>query len=283
MSDLSALFDETPQDEIVVEEPAADEADGASLPEDEQVASEDVKEEEASVQENGTGEEVSDAGTAEVDPGVKPEPKSASDEVVALRALLRQQNQKLRELERASQKTQKELVEKGVVDEPDAEEVQRQQESSALRASQLEVMLEVMRLNPKFEDVDSVVTQSRFDDMVEGFAYALSQQQGGKPEDLLDEVQQRIWAMPNPYRFMYEKIKEHHPDYAKPAEEKPAQPAPAQERKPVQTPTTVSKLSAGDADTQSGWTSARIDAMAEEELGKVPRDIYEKYLSGELK
>lgn len=292
MGDLSALFDEVPQEEqeqdTTVETPV-----GEGSPEG-------TEEEQTGTQEVGVETEAEEAGTEE-QKGEEESPQEVTtkktsesapveseSELLALRALLRQQNQKLRLLEKQSQKTQKDLTEKGILEEPDEEEVQQRQAAVAMRASQLETILEIMRLNPRFEDVDSVVTQSRFDDMVEGFASVIAKEQGGNPAEIAEAVQAKIWSMANPYRFMYEKIKEHHPDFRQVGEEKPAPvPAPAaptkKTSKPKTTPTTISKLAAGDADTQSGWTSARIDAMPEEDLGKVPRDVYEKYLSGQLK
>jgi len=35
--------------------------------------------------------------------------------------------------------------------------------------------------------------------------------------------------------------------------------------------------------SMAGWTSARIDALPESELGTVPRDVYSTYMKGELK
>ena len=288
MGNLDALFDEVPQEEQVVE----------SSPEGAEVENNAEQEKETDVGETGGETETQETGTEEQEgeqeseesvaveetPGEEPAPKESEGELTALRALLRQQNQKLRALEKQAQRTQKELVEKGVVEEPDEEEAAQRNAASAMRASQLETILEVMRLNPRFEDVDEVVTQSRFDDMVEGFATVIAKERGEKVEDVIDAVQSKIWSMANPYRFMYEKIKEHHPDFQKPKEDPTKLPVkPEMKKEPKQTPTTVSKLAAGDADTQSGWTSARIDAMPEEDLGKVPRDVYEKYLSGELK
>ena len=161
---------------------------------------------------------------------------------------------------------------------------------SSTRAALLETVLETMRINPKFEDVDSVVTQHRFDDMIEGYAYAVAKQQGGSAEDYIDAVAAKVWAMPNPYRYMYENIKKYHPDFASKEEEvKPdatAAPAPASEPrkpKPHTAPATISNLPASSETAASGWTSARIDSMPEEELGKVPKDVYQRYLSGDLK
>lgn len=282
---LNDLFDEPSQDETEVTSPeeGTDQTDNPGTEEstDDGSNAGDDGATETPGEETPPQEEEAPTEESEADPSGTQ--KLDADELTQLRALLRAQNQKLRDLERQSQATQKDLQEKGLLEEPDEDEVRKTSEASQLRASQLETVLEVMRLNPKYEDVDQIVTQSRFDDMVEGFAFAISQDRGGKAEDYIDAVAAKVWGMTNPYRYMYDKIKEFHPDFkGQEAPTKPAAPAKV-EPKPKEAPTTISKLTAGDADTQSGWTSARIDAMPEEDLGKVPRDIYEKYLSGVLK
>lgn len=219
-----------------------------------------------------------------------PDKAPDADELTQLRALLREQNRRLRELQGKVEKSNEELKEKGYIEEPTEEESAEVEKLSSTRAALLETILETMRINPKFEDVDSVVTQHRFDDMIEGYAYAVAKQQGGSAEDYIDAVAAKVWAMPNPYRYMYENIKKYHPDFASKEEEvkpdAPAAPAPASEPrkpKPHTAPATISNLPASSETAASGWTSARIDSMPEEELGKVPKDVYARYLSGDLK
>lgn len=218
-----------------------------------------------------------------------PDKAPDADELTQLRALLREQNRRLRELQGKVEKSNEELKEKGYIEEPTEEESAEVEKLSSTRAALLETVLETMRINPKFEDVDSVVTQHRFDDMIEGYAYAVAKQQGGSAEDYIDAVAAKVWAMPNPYRYMYENIKKYHPDFASREEEaKPDAPAaaPASEPrkpKPHTAPATISNLPASSETAASGWTSARIDSMPEEELGKVPKDVYARYLSGDLK
>ena len=275
---LSNLFDVTPEDEVVTEEtPVVDEVPTTEPKADEEVVVDEVPAE---------GEQKTDE-TPVVEEPVAPKDKTGdADEVSQLRIILREQNRRLREMQQQLEKSNKSLTEKGLIEEPDEEEVAEAQKADTIRAIQLETLLETMRINPKFEDVDEVVTQSRFDDMVEGFAFAQSQKNGGTAEDYIDAVAAKIWSMPNPYRFMYEKIKQYHPDFKKPEvkDETPAasQPPAKSEPKPKTAPPSVSNLPSSVSES-GGWTAARIDGMAEEELSKVPRDIYQKYLSGELK
>ena len=278
---LSNLFDVTPEDEVVTEEtPVVDEVVPTTEPKvEEEVVVDEVPAE---------GEQKTDE-TPTVEEPVAPKDKTGdADEVSQLRIILREQNRRLREMQQQLEKSNKSLTEKGLIEEPDEEEVAEAQKADTIRAIQLETLLETMRINPKFEDVDEVVTQSRFDDMVEGFAFAQSQKNGGTAEDYIDAVAAKIWSMPNPYRFMYEKIKQYHPDFKKPeVKDEPPTPAPSQtpaksEPKPKTAPPSVSNLPSSVSES-GGWTAARIDGMAEEELSKVPKDIYQKYLSGELK
>ena len=273
---LSNLFDVTPEDEVVVESEVPTEAP-------EEIPTETPKEE-------VPADEVPAEVPTETDPTPEanptPDAPKSDDEVSQLRIILREQNRRIRELQSQMEKSTGALKEKGLIEEPDEEETAEAQKLETIRAIQLETILETMRLNPKFEDVDTIVTQSRFDDIVEGFAYAHAQQGGGKTEDYIDAVAEKIWSMPNPYRFMYEKIKQHHPDFKTPEakDETPAasQPPAKSEPKPKTAPPSVSNLPSSVSES-GGWTAARIDGMAEEELSKVPRDIYQKYLSGELK
>lgn len=272
---LSNLFDVTPEDEVVTDETSVvvDE-----VPADEPKAEEEVKADEVPAE----GEQKADETSVIEEPHAPKDKTGDTDEVSQLRIILREQNKRLRDLQQQIDKSNKSLTEKGLIDEPDEDEVAETQKADSIRAIQLETILETMRINPKFEDVDTVVTQSRFDDMIEGFAFAHSQQNGGKAEDYIDAVAAKIWSMPNPYRFMYEKIKQHHPDF-KEVEAKAETPAPAKsEPKPKTAPPSVSNLPSSVSES-GGWTAARIDGMAEEELSKVPREIYQKYLSGELK
>ena len=277
---LSNLFDVTPEGEVVTgETPVVDEVPTTEPKVEEEVVVDEVPAE---------GEQKTDE-TPVVEEPVAPKDKTGdADEVSQLRIILREQNRRLREMQQQLEKSNKSLTEKGLIEEPDEEEVAEAQKADTIRAVQLETILETMRINPKFEDVDEVVTQSRFDDMVEGFAFAQSQKNGGTAEDYIDAVAAKIWSMPNPYRFMYEKIKQYHPDFKKPeVKDEPPTPAPSQtpaksEPKPKTAPPSVSNLPSSVSES-GGWTAARIDGMAEEELSKVPRDIYQKYLSGELK
>lgn len=294
---LADLFDQEPEDEKTPETEGEEseetatpttESEGdveAKTPE----STEESEEKEGAEEEKPTEAEGEGEGESEPTPAPESDQDAdkSQDELTQLRALLRKQNQELRKLKTQTEKTQRSLQEQGVLEEPSEEEAAEIQKANEAKMAQLETVLEVMRLNPKYEDVDTVVTQSRFDDMVEGFANVIAREQGGSPDNYIDAVNQKIWTMANPYRFMYEKIKENHPDFAQKEDTKETATPGKTEKKPpepaTKTPTSVSNFAAGDNDSQSGWTAARIDALPEEELSKVPRDVYDKYLQGILK
>jgi hypothetical protein len=55
---------------------------------------------------------------------------------------------------------------------------------------------------------------------------------------------------------------------------------PAQ-KAPPEAPSTIANM--GQGAKGGGWTAAKIDSLDEDELDSVPAEVYEKYLSGELK
>ena len=147
----------------------------------------------------------------------------------------------------------------------------------------LESLIEVMELSPKYEDVREVCTRRRFDDFFEEAAQSYSKEKGIPYHEALIEVELSVWNRPNPYRYMYEIIKEHHPDFKvkETAVEKKEE-----VKKPAVTPKTTAKSIAnmgGSGDGKnSGWTAAKIEELDYDEVGKVPKDVYDKYLKGLL-
>ena len=203
--------------------------------------------------------------------------QSAPTDDHALRSLLREQARQIKALNDKLEAATKELQGKGIIEEPevDAALIQRNE----IRAMHLETIAETMRLSPKYEDLDSVVSQSRADDIIYAYADAYAKDKGGSAEDYRQMVAAQIWKMPNPYKFLYEKIKELHPDFKTPVAPTPP---PAQAPKPHVAPPSVSTIPASSPTATSGWTSARIDAMSDEELNTVPADVYKKYLENDL-
>lgn len=226
------------------------------------------------------------------------------EEVRELRELTKAQKIQLERIKREYERVNKLLKEKGLIDEDD-EKAREEAENTARAAYDqrlgiLNDMLEVMKVNPKYEDIEEVVSQRNFDDMITAMAKFHVSRNGGDLSDVMTEVEREVWSLPNPYKYMYDMVKKFHPAYVQPKEKtsiiKEVQEALGQKsldggdkgkekEKDVkikdQAPSLQDLPGAGGKDG-GGWTSARIDAMPEEDLHLVPRDTYEKYLAGTL-
>jgi hypothetical protein len=162
-----------------------------------------------------------------------------------------------------------------------------QQELSYLGATKgpvLDILIEVMAMKPGYEDIKDVCSQPRFTYLVDTAAQAYSQEKGVDLAIATLEVEAAIWRKANPYEWMHKMIKEVHPDFRKVTTSAVVQTVvpPVQDKKPVEAPTSIVPLGGGSADQGSGWTAAKIDAMDDEDYGKIPANIREKYLAGEL-
>lgn len=168
-----------------------------------------------------------------------------------------------------------------------------------VRGGALAEMVELMSLNPKYEDVETVCTRERFDDLFEMAAAHEAKTNGVDPVEAAMELELKVWQMTNPYRYMYDMIKSYHPDFVKaaPADNKatpkptdktdvkgepPSDAAKARGNEPKPSPTSAYDIPGGGSKAHGGWTAERIDEMPEEDLHKVPEDVYESYLRGEL-
>lgn len=150
-------------------------------------------------------------------------------------------------------------------------------------------ILAVMDVNPKFEDLAEVCTNANFEDMFENVARFRSEKNDTDFNVELMKVKSEVWSLPNPYKYMYGVIKEHHPKFAvketKETETKETtEKVTAKEvvtKKVVTAPGSVASMGGGD-ETQGGWTAEKIDNMPESKLHEVPKDIYKKWLAGDL-
>ncbi|HOD98020.1 MAG TPA: hypothetical protein PLU95_10585 [Syntrophales bacterium] len=82
------------------------------------------------------------------------------------------------------------------------------------RLLELDGILTAMKGAPEFEDVEEVVSQEHFDDMVTALAMFHVSENGGDIEETSRRMEYEIWNLPNPYLYMYEMIKKFHPRYA---------------------------------------------------------------------
>ena len=203
-----------------------------------------------------------------------------------LLALQVSENQELRTLLRDGKRSVDALTERvtlseaalekaGLVTEEEKNAAVEQQATFDARQKDLEVLLEMTRLNPKFEDVDAVVSQGNFDATIDLMAAEYAAKNGTSVNEAVAAVEGWVWTLTNPYRFMYDKIKEIHPSFKGEEKGKVA---------PAKAPGSIQDVHGGTGSGDlTGWTAAKIDGLAEDKLPSVPKDVYAKYLRNELK
>jgi hypothetical protein len=228
---------------------------------------------------------VEEAVVAEEEPPADEVPAKVEDPDANLRVMLREMKKQNAMLaEKVNNLTKAATSEEGTVDLSVPGEIENLQNEIAQigekNAVLYETLIETMALNPAFQDVRDVCTRDNLDDIIEQATANIVAKQGGNPVLVSLELEKQIWSERNPYKQIYGLIKQYHPKYQQ-VEDKPAV-ATKRDLKPVVAPTSIATLGGGDGDKQSGWNSARIDAMSELDLHKVPRDIYDAYLKGEL-
>lgn len=227
-------------------------------------------------------------------------PEDEIDTIRELKEQLRANQEALRKITGDYSKLHKTMVDKGLISEDEvkeseAEEAQRQAAFTE-RQGKLVEMVTIMELNPSYADVRQVCSQGNLDDIVDAFARYYVKENGGSMQEVAAKMEMEIWAEPNPYKKIYELVKKYHPKYAVVDAEKDAvkkaeddakkiadEADKVKNKKPVDATPSAASIGAGGSGVGSGgWTSAKIDALPEDELSKVPKDIYDKYLKGTL-
>lgn len=236
----------------------------------------------------GSEEEIAAAAEAakkaEEDAAKAPTP----EELIALKD---SENQELRTLLRDGKRSMEALTERmvaseaaldkaGLVSDEEKKAAADQQASFQAREKELDFILEATRLNAKYEDVDTVVSQGNFDATIELMANDYALKHGASKGEAVEAVEGWVWSLTNPYRFMYDKIKEIHPSYTSAARGKGGDKG----ELPPGSPGSVQGVHGGSGDSDlTGWTAAKIDGLPEDQLRSVPKDVYAKYLRNELK
>ncbi len=243
-------------------------------------------------EESEKGKEVTDDGKTKEEPVLD----EKDEEIRNLRQISRDQKRELDKVTQALERTNKLLKEANLIPPEEEEKNKAIEEFRARREEQLENLLEIMRVSDRYGDVDEVVSQEHFDDMIEAMARAYVAEKGGKLEDVIKGVEAEVWATKNPYKLMYDNIKRYHPDYkaapakgdgeGKDGDDKEKSGKDGKEKGKgldiEKIASSIHEVGGGSSGT-GGWTAARIDELDELELDQVPKDIYDKYLKGELK
>lgn len=231
--------------------------------------------------------------------------KAAGDEVDVLRELkeqVRASNEALRKATGDYQKLHKIMVDKGLITDEEVEQSKAEEAAAQTalieRQNKLNEMVTIMELNPNYADVRTICTQGNLDDVVDAFARYYAKENGGNVTTIADEMEKEIWSEPNPFKKIYELVKKYHPKYAVKADESEASKVKEAEEAAKKiaaeadkvkdkkvadvTPSAAAIGAGGSGSGGSGWTAAKIDALDEDQLVTVPKDIYQKYLVGTL-
>lgn len=208
----------------------------------------------------------------------KEETPKTDEELLALRRMLVSQQKVIALLKQQQDVHKQSLAENQLLKEADPDEEKQAQLVVAQRQAQLDGYLETMRLNPKYQDVDEVISQENFDNLVLTLGQKYVAERGGDLTTAVTGLTNYIWAQANPYRYTYDLIKGM--EQKAPAGDAP-KPAASAAPKPVDAPPSLGALPAGGKG-EGGWTAERIDNLPEDKLHTVPPAIYEKYLAGTL-
>jgi len=272
-----------------------DEATDDKAESDDSQKADDKKEEEASEEDDGKAkkdedkdEGEADAADAGEDKGDKkePEPDPKDVEISNLRASTRKLTKEYRELKESYEKLNKRIEESGLApakEEEGSEEAAHLEEAMKIK---LETLAESMKLQPQYADLDDVVTEERYQDTIEG-AVANLVKDGYSESEAYNLANNYVWSRPNPYKYLYELIKGGHPDFAKSKDAGDKDAEGKDKKKDVKkadkdVAPSIDKAPGGGNKDKGGWTTARIDDLPEDELHKVPPDVYDKYMKGEL-
>jgi hypothetical protein len=223
------------------------------------------------------------------------------DVIRELKEQVRASNEALRKVTGDYQKLHKVMLDKGLLTDEEVKASEAEETAAkaayAERQNKLGEMVAIMELNPTYVDVRQVCSQGNLDDLVDAFARYYVKENGGDLQTAAQRIESELWSEPNPYKKMYELIKQYHPKYkvadaadatkAKEAEDAAkkiaAEADKVKDKKIIDAQASAANMGAGGSGAGGGgWTVAKIDALPEDELSTVPKDIYEKYLNGTL-
>jgi len=244
---------------------------------------------------SGTGDDSdggasgSTAGTTDDDPLAQM--KADQDELRQMLRVSRRENATMKaKLDRLGAKSNSDedefdadgnVIEQKVVVSKIEELQQTLQEINDTRGASLEVLATQMAETKQYGDITDVCSRSNMDDVIEAAANALVEQNGGDINELILELEASIWSKQNPYKYLYDLVKTYHPRYQKAGDGKTGS---TSKKSTEKIASSIQDMGgAGDSSSgKGGWTADKIDAMPEDALSKVPADVYDKYLAGEL-
>lgn len=148
------------------------------------------------------------------------------------------------------------------------------------RGASLELLATQMAETKTYADVAEVCSRQNMDDILDAAAGALQEQTGADFNELVLELEAAIWSKQNPYSYLYNLVKTHHPKYQNAESDTGESRDKADPNKKASS--SIQDMGGAGDKTAGGWTAEKIDALPEDELHKVPADVYDKYLAGEM-
>jgi len=199
------------------------------------------------------------------------------NDINTLRTLVQEQTRLIQTLSSQSSGLIKNLSDNGTLaGDVDLTDESNQDILSESRLESLSVLREAMAVSPQYENFEEICSQENFNRVVEGLAQLALQTEGGTLTEHVATISSNLWELPNPYKFVYDIVMQHSDD----SDRNPKELIDDKNNLDINS---LSNIPGGDTTGNSGWTAAKIDAMEEEELHKVPAKIYEDYMVGKLK
>jgi hypothetical protein len=305
---MEDLLETLESQEDLVEETENDDTDGESAGSDGQGDEETKQEETETSEEEDKAEDKGDEADTEGGEAAEKETEKKADDLKdfndpgELRQMLRESRRREALMTEKLDRLEKTIQKKGKEEDFDFEEPEDKKEElgeleqieqglnqiNQTNGKSLDILYETMVESDRYPDLEQACSQKVFEDMFEMMGNAIARDRGIDPHLATMRTKISVWSMANPYKFMYNAVKQYHPDFKdkeeKKAEEKPAKPEPKTAKETPKVPTSIASM--GGSDTKdTGWTAKKIDAIPDDELSDadIPEPVYEAYLRGELK
>lgn len=175
------------------------------------------------------------------------------------------------------------LEDQGFKEPEDADEAKENQRLLDERDRNLDQLFEVMKVSPKYPDLEEVLTTANTERVIKDATETMLKT---NPEysyaDAELAVRETIeFDIANPYSFFYDRIKALDAAGEKKTPEAKKEEIGEKKPKAITTPTSIAGMTTPGKST-GGWTDSKINELNELELDKVPDDVMEAFEAGKL-
>lgn len=198
------------------------------------------------------------------------------------------QDKLIKNLESQVAKQGKVLQEADMLEELDEEELKKVEDAQESRDIFLGGLWETMLINPKYEDLDQVVTSHNKNLVVTAFAQNLMDEDSSITQsDAELAVTQAIDERRNPHKFYYDNIKliaeQSNKEAKEEGKEKDKKEVKKKDPEMKDAPGSVNQMGGGNKE-QGYWTMSRLNDMDEDDMAKadIPADILNKWQEEKL-